>query len=94
MTTTPIEVPRPKPYRLALRFDRRDVRLLNNMADAAESDGKGDVSLFRKAAKATELGDVLTVHCAEPSEAVALAHRFSEIGVRFPQIEDRTPKAA
>lgn len=89
-----IEVPRPKPYRYGLRFDRRDVKLLHNMADFAEVSGKGDVSLFRKAALATEQGDVLTVHCAEPHEAQELAHRFSAVGVRLPLVEDRTPKAA
>lgn len=94
MSSPPIEVPRPKPYRYGLRFDKRDVQLLNNMADFAESNGKADVSLFRKAALATERGDVLTVHCAEPHEADALAHKFSDVGVRLPLIEDRTPSTS
>ena len=96
MSPSPIVEPprRPKPYRFGLRFDRRDVKLLNNMADFAESNGKADVSLFRKAALATERGDVLTVHCVKPDEAVALAHRFSEVGVRLPLIEDRTPSTS
>lgn len=74
--------------RLGLRFDRRDFRLLRELAQRVRrNEIQGDAGTFELAAQAAATGEPLIVICQTPEEAHIMAAGYARIGCRQVAVE-------
>lgn len=75
---------------LGLRFERRDAKLLRQLAARVRGGEFGEASsnVFEQAARAAESGEPLEVYYDEPVEVVQLAASYIPYGVTRPVIEE------
>ena len=74
-------------HRIGLRFDRRDARLLTELAERAKLREIGEHQTFALAAEAAATGEPLIVECNSPIEVALMAQGYARYGVRQPTIE-------
>jgi hypothetical protein len=77
-----------KSLRIGLRFDRRDVRRLHELAERAKQrDLQEAHNVFALAGEAATTGEPLIVICGNQLEAVLMAKAYVRWGVREPVLE-------
>lgn len=81
--------PKPQPFKVGLRFDQRDAKLLATIRDRAmrQELGPQAVSLFATAARAASRNEPLELQCDNLDEARQVAEAFPRYGVNAPTIE-------
>lgn len=78
----------PDNIRLGIRFDRRDVQLLERLADRVKvRDLTGDTQTFEHAAIAARTGEPLIVQCSHPDEVHQMAAMYATLGCNRPTVE-------
>jgi hypothetical protein len=75
--------------RIGMRFDRRDERLLRELAERAKRRELGvqAQSVFASAADAASTGEPLIVECESVIEAAVMAAGYVRFGVREPVLD-------
>lgn len=84
---TPSLLTNPRPITVALHFDPKDSRALWDLASRHWPD-EDDVSMFAKAARATERGLPVVIECTFKEQLDELPSFFIRHGIEPPRIEE------